>query len=160
MKNRTGDASLLSDQARELRSELARKITAHMGSAENRATDIPGVTLHRRTAPTAPCSATYEPGVTVIAQGRKRVDLGRTSFTYGESRYLLTSLDLPVVSQITEASEEAPCLAMSLKLEMPVIRELLEMTGRAQIDTGKRRMLEVLTRRMIRYVRIEFWSWW
>jgi len=96
-----------------------------MGSAENRATDIPGVTLHRRTAPTAPCSATYEPGVTVIAQGRKRVDLGRTSFVYGESRYLLTSLDLPVVSQITEASEKAPCLAMSLKLEMPVIRELL-----------------------------------
>jgi AraC-like DNA-binding protein len=63
--------------------------------------------------------------VIVIAQGRKRVDLGRTTFTYGESSYLLTSLDLPVVSQITEASEDVPCLAMSLKLEMPVIRELL-----------------------------------
>ena len=85
----------------------------------------PGVTLHRRIAPTAPCSATYEPGVTVIAQGRKRVDLGRTTFIYGESRYLLTSVDLPIVSQIIEASEEAPCLAISLKLEMPVIRELL-----------------------------------
>jgi hypothetical protein len=69
-----------------------------------------GVTLHRRTAPTAPCSATYEPGVTVIAQGRKRVDLGQTTFIYGESRYLLTSVDLPIVSQIIEASEEAPCL--------------------------------------------------
>jgi len=125
MKNRTKGASPLPDRARELRSALARKIAAYMGSAENRATDIPGVTLHRRTAPTAPCSATYEPGVTVIAQGRKRVDLGRTTFTYGESRYLLTSLDLPVVSQITEASEAVPCLAMSLKLEMPVIRELL-----------------------------------
>src|SRR5438445_286234 len=125
MKKRTQDVSLLSDEARELRSELARKIAVRMGSAETRATEFPGGTLHRRTAATAPCSATYEPGVTVIAQGRKRVDLGRTTFTYGESRYLLTSLDLPVVSQITEASEEAPCLAMSLKLEMPVIRELL-----------------------------------
>jgi AraC-like DNA-binding protein len=96
-----------------------------MGSAENRATEIPGVTLHRRTAQTAPCSATYEPGVTVIAQGRKRVVLGGTTFIYGESRYLLTSIDLPIVSQIIEASEEAPCLAMSLKLEMPVVRELL-----------------------------------
>jgi AraC-like DNA-binding protein len=37
----------------------------------------------------------------------------------------LTSVDLPIVSQIIEATEEAPCLAMSLKLEMPVIRELL-----------------------------------
>jgi hypothetical protein len=60
-----------------------------------------------------------------MAQGRKRVDLGRTTFLYSESRYLLTALDLPVVSQITEASEEVPCLAMSLKLDMPVIRELL-----------------------------------
>ena len=60
-----------------------------------------------------------------MAQGRKRVDLGRTTFLYGESRYLLTALDLPVVSQITEASDGVPCLAMSLKLDMPVIRELL-----------------------------------
>ena len=96
-----------------------------MGPEANRATEIPGLTLHRWTAPTAPCSATDEPGVTVMAQGRKRVDLGRTTFIYGESRYLLTSVDLPIVSQIVEASEAAPCLAMSLKLEMPVIRELL-----------------------------------
>src|SRR6266566_3263963 len=130
MTNRIGYAAVLRNRARELRAELARKIAACMGSTENRATDIPGLTLHRRTAPTAPCSATYEPGVTVMAQGRKRVDLGRTTFLYGESRYLLTSLDLPIVSQIVEASEEVPCLAMSLKLEMPVIRELL---GREEI---------------------------
>lgn len=125
MINCSKTALPLSKQARELRMELARKIASLMGSEENRATDIPGLTLHRRTAPTAPCSATYEPGVTVMAQGQKRVDLGRTTFIYGESRYLLTSVDLPIVSQIIEASEEAPCLAMSLKLEMPVIRELV-----------------------------------
>jgi AraC-like DNA-binding protein len=117
--------SPITDRAGALRAELARKIAVHMGSAEDRTTEIPGLTLHRRTALTAPCSATYEPGVAVIAQGRKRVDLGRTTFLYGESRYLLTAVDLPAFSQIVEASEEAPCLAMSLKLEMPVIRELL-----------------------------------
>jgi AraC-like DNA-binding protein len=113
------------DQSHELRRELARRIALFIGSAENRVTDIPGLSLHRRTTPTAPCSVTYQPGVTVIAQGRKRVDLGRTTFIYGESRYLLTSVDLPIVSQIIEASEEAPCLAMSLKLEMSQVRELL-----------------------------------
>ena len=81
MKNRSGEASLLRDQAHELRTELARKIALFIGSAENRATDIPGLTLHRRTAPTAPCSMTYQPSVTVIAQGRKRVELGRNIFT-------------------------------------------------------------------------------
>ena len=125
MKKTSKNASAVSNRARELRAELARKIVLFMGSEENRATAIPGLTVHQRRAPTAPCSMTYEPGVTVIAQGRKRVDLGRTTFIYGESRYLLTSVDLPIVSQIVEASAEVPCLAMSLKLEMPVIRELL-----------------------------------
>src|SRR5262249_41772821 len=36
-----------------------------------------------------------------------------------------TSVDLPVVSRVIEASEQVPCLALSLKLEMPVVRELL-----------------------------------
>jgi hypothetical protein len=62
----------------------------------------------------------------VIAQGRKRVDLGKTTFIYGESRYLLTSVDLPIISQIMEAREAVTCLAMSLKLEMAVVRELLD----------------------------------
>jgi AraC-like DNA-binding protein len=125
MPERKKDTARLPEGTLDLRSVLARKIASYMGPAENRTTDIPGVTLHRRTAPTAPCTATYEPGVTVIAQGQKRVDLGGTTFIYGESRYLLTSLDLPIVGQIIEATEGQPCLAMSLKLEMPVIRELL-----------------------------------
>jgi AraC-like DNA-binding protein len=125
MKNPHGKASLLRDQAHELRRELARKIALSIGSAENRTTDIPGLTLHRRTSPTAPCSMTYQPSVTVIAQGRKRVELGRNIFIYDASRFLLTSVDLSVVSRVIEASEEAPCLALSLKLEMPVVRELL-----------------------------------
>jgi AraC-like DNA-binding protein len=41
------------------------------------------------------------------------------------SRYLLTSVDLPVVTRVIEATEQAPCLAISLKLQMPVVRELL-----------------------------------
>jgi AraC-like DNA-binding protein len=125
VKHFTKNAPRLTTRARELCAELASQIALFMGSEENRATHIPGLTLHRRIAQTAPCSATYEPGVTVMAQGRKRVDLGPTTFLYGPSRYLLTSVDLPIVSQIVEASEKTPCLAMSLKLEMPVIRELL-----------------------------------
>ena len=116
---------MLGDPAQELRKELARKIALYIGSAENRATEIPGLTLHRRTIPTAPCSMTYEPGLTVIAQGRKQVDLGRSTFIYDPSRFLLTSVDLPVVSRVMEASEETPCLALSLKLEMAMVRELL-----------------------------------
>jgi AraC-like DNA-binding protein len=125
MKTRSRGASLLRDQAHEWRAKLARKIALFVGSAENRTTDIPGLTLHRRISPTGPCSMTYQPGVTVIAQGRKRVELGQNNFTYHASRFLLTSVDLPVLSRVIEASEQLPCLALSLKFEMPMVRELL-----------------------------------
>jgi AraC-like DNA-binding protein len=96
-----------------------------IGSAESLATDIPGLTLYRRTAPTAQLSVTYEPSIALVVQGRKRVDLGRTTFIYGESRFLLTSVDLPVTSQVIEASEELPYLCLRLKVEIPIVRELL-----------------------------------
>ena len=125
MKNRTSEVTPMPSRAREWRTDLTRKIAAFLGSAEDRATEIPGLTLHRRTAPTAPCPATYEPSVTVVAQGRKRVDLGRTNFIYDESRFLLTSVDLPVVSRVIDASEAVPCVAMVLRFEMRMVRELL-----------------------------------
>jgi AraC-like DNA-binding protein len=125
MKNSVPAAPLLPDPVRELRAQLARKIALFVGSAEKRVMDSPGLTLVRRTSPTAPCSITYDASVTVIAQGRKRVDLGRTTFLCDASRFLLTSVDLPVFSRVIEASEAAPFLALSLKLEMPMVREVL-----------------------------------
>ena len=59
---------------------------------------------------------TYEPGLIVVAQGRKSVDLGPRTFTYDASHYLVTSVDLPIISRVVEASEEVPCLAFALKL--------------------------------------------
>ena len=115
----------MSDQARELRPELARKIALFVGSEENRATDIPGLLIDRRICPDR----------SVLDDLRAERDRDRpraeergtrpNHFIYDASQYLLTSVDLPIVSRVVEASEEAPCLALSLKLEMPVIRELL-----------------------------------
>lgn len=113
---------------------LADRIARLIGKEEKRTTAIPGLALYRKTSPTAPCALTYEPMVTVIAQGRKRVELGGKAYNYDARRYLLTSIDLPVVSRVVEASEEAPCLAMALKLEMGVVRELL---AREEIGEGE-----------------------
>jgi putative peptide zinc metalloprotease protein len=35
-----------------------------------------------------------------------------------------------------------------------------EMTGTAKIYCGQRRLFDVLSRRLARHVRVEFWSWW
>jgi len=118
----------------ELRAELARKIAHFIGFQERLITDVPSLSLHRRTEATAPCPFTYEPSVAVIAQGSKSVVLGGKTLIYDASRYLLTSVDLPVASRVVEASEERPVLAMALKLEMPVVREIL---SREEIETAE-----------------------
>ncbi len=128
--NKSSTPSL--DRAGELRTELARKIALSIGFAEKQITNVPGLLLTRRTAPTAPASATYEPSLAVVAQGRKRATLAGTTFVFDQSRYLLTSLDLPVICNVIEASEAVPYLCFVLKLEMPVVRELL---GREEIQT-------------------------
>jgi AraC-like DNA-binding protein len=125
MKTPSKHALPPSDRARELRRHLARQIASFIGKREKLITEVPGLLLSRRTAPTAPAPATYEPSLAVVAQGRKRATLAGTTFVFDQSRYLLTSLDLPVICNVIEASEAVPYLCFVLKLEMPMVRELL-----------------------------------
>src|SRR5579871_1831146 len=117
-----------SPRLHEIRAELARKIGSHTSPAMLEGvleTAIPGLFLFRRTEPTACTSATYMPSLIVFAQGKKRINVGRSVLHCDASNFLLTSVDLPVVSQITEASPEFPMLGLTLKLEMPEIRRIL-----------------------------------
>jgi len=88
-------------------------------------TEVPGLTLYRNTAPTAPNPCTYEPSLLLIPQGKKRVDLGKQSYVFGESTFLLTSIELPIVSRVCVASVEKPYLAFFLKLDMGIVRDVL-----------------------------------
>jgi AraC-like DNA-binding protein len=106
-------------------SELASRVARHIGSAEKQVTPIPRLTLHQRTAATAACHVTYEPSIVVVAQGRKEIQIGRKTVTYDSSRYLLTSVDLPTVTRVAEASPAAPCLAVTLKLDISIVKEFL-----------------------------------
>src|ERR1019366_749266 len=89
------------------------------------ATAIPGMALSRRSFPSACASATYEPTLIVFVQGEKRINLGKTILICDETTFLLTSVDLPVVSQIVKATVEEPMLGLVLKLDMPLVREIL-----------------------------------
>ncbi len=124
-KNTGNEPRIAGDRRNELQAELACKVALFIRTAESRVTDVPGLTLYRHTMPTPPSRVNYEPSVALVVQGRKQVELGPNTFLYDPSRYLLTSLDLPVVSQVVEASPETPYLCVRLKLEMPAVRETL-----------------------------------
>jgi AraC-like DNA-binding protein len=108
-----------------MRAALARKIADLAVAEGDMQTGIPGLRLYRRSAPTACASAAYEPSLVVFLQGRKRINVGKTIYVCDGSNFLLTSVDLPVVSQVIAATEKDPILCLLLKLEMPSVREIL-----------------------------------
>ena len=104
--------------------ELARKSFPFAPAVEN-PTIIPQLTLYRHAAAVAPLPVTYTPSIALVAQGAKHVQLGRTTFVYDRSRFLLTSVDLPVTSQVINASEAEPYLCLRLALDMRVVGDVL-----------------------------------
>jgi len=108
-----------------LRTELARIIADRTHSEGDRATDIPGLRLYRRSEPSPCVSAAYQPSLVVFAQGQKRINVGKTTHICDGSNFLLTSVDLPVVSQVVRATKDQPILGLILNLEMPMVREIL-----------------------------------
>jgi AraC-like DNA-binding protein len=51
--------------------------------------------------------------------------LGQETFACGPSRYLLTSVNVPVIGQVAEASPKQPYLCLFLKLDLGAARQLL-----------------------------------
>jgi len=86
---------------------------------------IPGLNLHRWEMPTEPTSYMLPPSICLIGQGRKRLFLGEHTYLYDTHRYLITSVDLPVVTQIIEASGDAPYLGLTLDLDLRLIAQLM-----------------------------------
>ncbi len=71
----------------------------------------------------------YKPSLALIAQGAKQVVLGDDIYRYGGTDYLLTSIDLPVTTQIVEASTEKPYLSVMFQIDTARIASLLEHAG-------------------------------
>jgi AraC-like DNA-binding protein len=108
-----------------LRADLLRKISSHTPEEGDTPTLVPGLRLYRRSEPTACATATYQPSFILFVQGRKRINLGKTVLTCNNSTFLLTSIDLPVVSQVIDATPQAPLLGLILALEMAEVRKIL-----------------------------------
>jgi hypothetical protein len=94
----------------EMRKALACKFVAYTRSERENATAVDDPDLFRHTAPSAYHPAMVEPSLSVFVQGRKLINLGGTEYLCGESSFLVSSIEVPIQSQILEASEAAPFL--------------------------------------------------
>ncbi len=97
---------------------------------------LPNLLVLRADKVSAIEAVVYNPVICLILQGEKQTAIGAQAVTLVSGDALLVSHDLPVVSQITQASPETPYLALILSLDLPTVRSLYEQTGEAIRDTA------------------------
>ncbi|OUI92238.1 hypothetical protein HK13_09965 [Acetobacter indonesiensis] len=119
-------------ETQAIRAIVSNKIVASLGAKNDLFAPHLGLNLTKRTQPTTPTPYQYEPSLAMIVRGRKRVILGETTYWYDESFCLLTALDLPTITQVLSASEEAPYISVLWKLDLCVAKKLM-----AHIDCGE-----------------------
>ena len=61
---------------------------------------------------------------------------------------------------ITRSAVAPKTVAITTEIDNSSLFLKPEMTGQAKIACGERRLLDLLTRRIARTVKVEFWSWW
>jgi AraC-like DNA-binding protein len=112
--------------AHDPRASLARRILAWASDGQPHSpAQIPGLMLIRLDQPVLNNCSVYEPCVALIVQGSKRLLLGEESLSYGEDRYLIASMDLPVKTAMLEASPARPYLGVALRLDWREIASLM-----------------------------------
>jgi AraC-like DNA-binding protein len=104
---------------------IAERIEKHTKNNNRPETSIPKLLLYSFESPTEPTSYLLESSICLIVQGSKRVLLGEEVYVYDENNYLITSVGLPVVAQIIEASKGKPYLGLTLELDQREIAQLM-----------------------------------
>ncbi|WP_114417188.1 AraC family transcriptional regulator [Marinospirillum perlucidum] len=105
--------------------ELAQQIDRHTQGVHLQPTAVEGLNLHRWEQPTEPTSYMLAPSICLIGQGRKQLVVGEDTFVYDSNHFLITSIDLPVVSRILEASSEAPYLGLTMEINLRELSSLV-----------------------------------
>jgi AraC-like DNA-binding protein len=116
------------DRAQVNRDELAERVTKAIrqdGTIE----PLKGLHLHRFSSPMEACHTVSVPSFCVLVQGSKEVLLGNDRYQYDPARYLLVTVELPIVSQILEASKAQPCLSLRLDLDANLVGSVMVEAG-------------------------------
>jgi AraC-like DNA-binding protein len=96
---------------------------------------FPGFFLGRASQPTERLHSVFKPAFCVIAQGAKKVLLGEEVFRYDPGNYLISTVDLPIVSQVVEASKERPYFSFRLNLDASLVASVIMESG-IQVKKG------------------------
>lgn len=105
--------------------EMAGIVARHAPADGFHGTPIERLSLIRSSGPSLPSPGIYQPSLCLVASGAKRVTLGDRIYCYDASRYLIVTVDLPVLGHVIEATPEVPYLCVRLDLDLVTLGQLM-----------------------------------
>lgn len=115
-----------SHRIRQCLQQLAQLIFRHAPTNGTHATAIPTLSFMHATELTEPLESVYKPSICVVAQGAKTATLADKTYIYNPSAYLVTSVELPIIGEIIDASPEVPYLSLKLSFEADIILDIVK----------------------------------
>lgn len=115
--------------------ELSGIIARYAPADGDHTTVMPQLALYRYSQiGDLPCSMS-RPALIIAAQGAKRIIAAGEGYDYDARHCLITSIDLPVMSRITQASAEQPYLCMAVSLDLKQVAALMVDMGRPRAES-------------------------
>jgi AraC-like DNA-binding protein len=101
-------------------------------------TGVPRFDILRVCAPTQLAPEVYQPLVSLILQGEKRLVIGNQDLRYSAGHTFINSVNVPVIGEISQASSTRPYLAVRLTFDRTVVADLLrDAQGADQVLEGR-----------------------
>jgi len=107
---------------------LVRELDAFLGQGDTRegiiSTGIPSLSVFQSTVGSFCRSVVYKPMLSVIVQGKKRIELGESAYICGEGQILVVGFDAVLEAEILGTSPDRPFRALSLDLDIALLQEV------------------------------------
>lgn len=109
-------------------------VLKHAPTEGEHATAIPWLQCYKHTHPNKTTLVVYTPSVYFVVQGAKEVLLADEVYCYGAADYLIVTVDLPLTSQVIQATPTTPFLCLRVDIDAQTMRDVVAQHG--NLDTG------------------------
>lgn len=105
--------------------ELADFIERYSGQDGVHPTAIPSLFFNRQSVIAGPVYGVFKPSLCIVVQGAKDVWLAQERFRYSPADYLVASISVPVIAQVSEATPALPYLSLKLEFTPKQVLDVL-----------------------------------
>ncbi len=127
----------MADALQALRAQMVDLTLRHVPGDGSHASAVGCLHLIRAGCSSAkPGPALYEPGLVIVLQGRKKVELGQETLYYDPLHFLLVSMTMLPRGQVIEATPERPYLCVRISCDTQTLADLMLEVGPSSSDAA------------------------